>query len=630
MNRTVKKSLLGIGCAVVALAVALYTQPETAAAPRFDLKPNAHWVLDSEGVSSRKITDRAGVLHGTILGEPKLNKDAACLELSNPNDGVSIRAAVTPDADFLPKDAFSIVAWVRVDEPAEWGAFLGCFQDNGPKEKGFVVGFNKANFYFGLATEGGESGEGKITYLNGTTKYESRRWYHVAAVYDGKRMQLYVNGKLDGESKEQSGPVSYAAKAPLVIGRYRDDDEDYPMVGGIREILWCHRAVTAEQLVAHFQADAKLASAPPAAAGPKFVVEPYLQNATRTAMTVMCETDTPTTCELEYGDTYPPKLTAKSAKADMMHEIPLANLVPKTKYFYRMRCTDADGKTVDSRPLTFMTGVDADDAWSFTVIGDTQRNPRVTGKVAKLMWERRPHFVLHCGDVVDDGASKAQWTGDLFKPCSELFGRVPVFPCIGNHEKNHPHYYKYFSLPKPEYYYSYQYGNAAFFSLDTNGLRTADLQPGGVQYEWLDKALAASDAKWKICYHHHPVFSSDSDDYGNTWKGKSTDGDVRLKSLQALYEKHNVDVVFNGHIHLYERSWPIRGGKVDQKNGVVHITSGGGGGGLEDFGPTPTFFKAECRSDYHFCYVTVHRGTFHLKAFDQEGRLFDAMTLKKE
>jgi hypothetical protein len=88
-------------------------------------------------------------------------------------------------------------------------------------------------------------------------------------------------------------------------------------------------------------------------------------------------------------------------------------------------------------------------------------------------------------------------------------------------------------------------------------------------------------------------------------------------------------VVFNGHIHLYERSWPIRDNKVDQKNGVVYITSGGGGGRLEDFGPTPTFFKAECRVDYHFCYVTVQNGTFTLKAFDHEGRLFDTFTLTK-
>jgi len=94
-----------------------------------------------------------------------------------------------------------------------------------------------------------------------------------------------------------------------------------------------------------------------------------------------------------------------------------------------------------------------------------------------------------------------------------------VYPCIGNHEKNHAHYYKYFSLPKPEYYYSFKYGNAEFFVLDTNTLR--DLSPKGEQYPWLEKGLAASDAKWKFVYHHHPAYSSDADDYGNTYRGRA-------------------------------------------------------------------------------------------------------------
>jgi hypothetical protein len=68
---------------------------------------------------------------------------------------------------------------------------------------------------------------------------------------------------------------------------------------------------------------------------------------------------------------------------------------------------------------------------------------------------------------------------------------------------------------------------------------------------------------------------------------------------------------------------------VDPKAGVVHVTTGGGGGKLEDFGPTPTFFKAECRVDYHFLYATVHGGTFQVKAFDHEGRLFDAFAVTR-
>ena len=374
--------------------------------------------------------------------------------------------------------------------------------------------------------------------------------------------------------------------------------------------------------------DAPAAAAPDDPAGPAFLVEPYLQNATRTSMTVMWEADRPCTAVVEYGPTFPPQLTAAANEPAAMGEVALANLEPKTKYFYRVVCTDAAGTKLEGKPLTFFTAPDPTDAFSFTVIGDTQRNPTVTAKLAKLMWAYRPNFVIHCGDVVDDGAAKAQWTGDLFRPCAELFGRVPVFPCIGNHEKNHPDYYKYFSLPAPEYHYSFKYGNAEFFVLDTNALR--ELSPKGEQYKWLDKALAASDARWKVCYHHHPAYSSDDDDFGNAWKGPTTAGDVRVRNLVGLYEKHKVDVVFNGHVHVYERTWPVRGGKVDEKNGVTYVTSGGGGGRLETFAPTPAFFKQEFRSDYHFCAVAVHQGSFRFKAVDHEGRVFDHFALTKE
>ena len=80
---------------------------------------------------------------------------------------------------------------------------------------------------------------------------------------------------------------------------------------------------------------------------------------------------------------------------------------------------------------------------------------------------------------------------------------------------------------------------------------------------------------------------------------------------------------------MYERTWPIRDGKVDRKNGVHYITSGGGGGSLEDFSPTPAFFKAEFRSDFHYCYLTLHKGVLHLKAFDKDDRLFDQFSIEK-
>jgi len=628
-----RNQLLGLAAtAAVAAAVLLRSTP-TPAQPRPDLRPLAHWTFDPDSVRGKAVADRAGKLPGTLLGGT-LAANPPRLELDGPDDGVLIRPAVAATDGLFPKAALTAVAWVRVDEPVEYGGIVGCLQDNGPKEAGFLLGYDRKGFNFALATRGGgpvKDGFGKLTYLKGATAYEPGRWYHVAGVYDGNSMRLYVNGKLDATSDEQKGDILYAPTAPFVVGRYRDADEDTPLTGALREVLLCAHAVPADEIAAHFTADRALAELPSIrAAGPKFSVEPYLQAASRTGMTVMWETAVPCTAVVEYGPTFPPTRQAKADAADTLGEVALSGLTPNTRYFYRVVVTDSQGKTLASRNSTFTTAVQPGEAFGFTVVGDTQRNPAVTSKIARLMWERRPHFVVHCGDVVDDGAAKWQWVYDLFRPSAELFGRVPVFPCIGNHEKNHPNYYRYFSLPAPEYYYSFRYGDAEFFALDTNKDRTQGLLPGGEQYRWLDAALAKSDARWKFCFHHHPVYSSDSDDYGDTAKERTAGGDLRIRLLQQLYEKHKVDVVFNGHIHAYERTWPVREGKVDRKGGVVHVTTGGGGGKLEGFGPTPLFFQNQLRSDFHFCQVTVHRGELAFKAFDHEGRLFDHFDLRKE
>jgi phosphodiesterase/alkaline phosphatase D-like protein len=358
---------------------------------------------------------------------------------------------------------------------------------------------------------------------------------------------------------------------------------------------------------------------------PGFVVAPYLQSATPTSITIMWETSATGSSVVRYGIGGLTK-SKEGAKDVTIHEVTLTDLEPGKSYVYEVESQVGDS-SVKGPLLTFQTALGNEDAYSFVLIGDTQKNPKITQKIATLAWQRRPNFVVHLGDVVDNGPDKKEWVYELFGPCKELFGRVPVYPCIGNHEKNHAHYYKYFSLPAPEYYYQFGYGNAEFFSIDTN----KKVGPGTEQYKWLDSALAKSTAKWKFVYHHHPAYTSDDDDYGNTWKGvASKQGDMNARQLVALYEKHNVDMVFNGHIHVYERTWPIRDGKVDREKGIVYVTSGGGGGRLENFAPVPTWFKAQCRSDFHFCYVTVHGGKLTLKAFDQQGMLFDTFDVEKK
>ncbi len=62
---------------------------------------------------------------------------------------------------------------------------------------------------------------------------------------------------------------------------------------------------------------------------------------------------------------------------------------------------------------------------------------------------------------------------------------------------------------------------------------------------------------------------------------------------------------------------------------MVYGTTGVAGGGLEEFAPQRTWFSAAKYVGHHFCLVAVHEGTFELKAFDSEGRLFDLLVIEK-
>jgi hypothetical protein len=102
-----------------------------------------------------------------------------------------------------------------------------------------------------------------------------------------------------------------------------------------------------------------------------------------------------------------------------------------------------------------------------------------------------------------------------------------------------------------------------------------------------------------------------------------------MRVLVPLYEKYEVDIVWVGHIHTYERTWPIWQNRVDPARGVIYIQTGGGGAELEDFAPTRSWFTAKLLRNWQYCVVLIQGKTLTMMAYDIDGRLYDYLELQK-
>lgn len=370
-----------------------------------------------------------------------------------------------------------------------------------------------------------------------------------------------------------------------------------------------------------------------AANPPSFLVKPYLQWSSQTTMTVKWETSEPVQGYVEFGKAElgvkRPTLSQKSkGKGNVnLQTVVLTGLEAETEYFYRAVSISASGDTLRSPVYPFKTAVKQNSPFAFAVFSDTQGvpNPYVWSEIAKLAENERPNFAIHSGDQVDNGYDKMNWVGQFFPQGHEFMRKYAVFAVPGNHERDAPNFHQYLGHPEDLRCYSFVYGNTEFFMFDSN----KDVSVGSEIYKKLEADLAKSTAKWKVVSHHHPIYSSDDDDYGNTSVAKSTLGSPALAHLPALYEKYNVDLVLYGHVHTYERTWPLRENKLDLKHGIVYMTLGGCGGGLERPSPWRSWFTNKLFLNHHYGYVRIAEGELQFQAIDHHGQVFDQFTLTK-
>jgi hypothetical protein len=156
-------------------------------------------------------------------------------------------------------------------------------------------------------------------------------------------------------------------------------------------------------------------------------------------------------------------------------------------------------------------------------------------------------------------------------------------PVPGNHEYQTPGasgYFDYFGSaagPRGLGYYSYTLGSWQVIALNSE----IPIGTGSAQLEWVRQQLTASPHRCTVVYWHRPLFTSGPD-------GPNPD----MRDLWRLLYTLDVDVVINGHDHLYERFAPqTPDGRADPARGIRQFTVGTGG--AEVYGSVGTSANSE-------------------------------------
>ena len=342
--------------------------------------------------------------------------------------------------------------------------------------------------------------------------------------------------------------------------------------------------------------------------GDEIIKRPYLQNVSQRQVTIMWETKDATESRVDYGVTTDYDLFVIDYNEVKIHEVTLTSLKPETIYYYQI---SAGG---DVKSSFFLTGLYYDTPFKFVSYGDNKGGKSVHRKIVEGFLQQSPDLIISTGDIVSNGERYTVWGDHFFQPLADVINHTPIYVGIGNHEEHADHYFNFLSFPNNELWYSFDYGNSHFIALDSN----KEFAPDTEQYVWLENDLKSAKADWKFVFFHHPPYASG-------FHGSSLD--VR-DAFTPLFRKYGVDIVFNGHEHLYERTYPIGSAFTETDNPVTYVITGGGGAKLYDL--KPSIWTATGAKKNHFCAVEIWGNRLTLSAIDTDGNLLDTFSIEKE
>ena len=245
---------------------------------------------------------------------------------------------------------------------------------------------------------------------------------------------------------------------------------------------------------------------------------------------------------------------------------------------------------------------------TFAVIGDngTGKAPQydVARQMLKSHADRPFELVVMVGDNLYGSQQPRDFVDKFEIPYGPLLRMgIPFYATLGNHDEPDNRNYPKFNM-NGQRYYSFARGPVRFFVFDTNFMDPE-------QVKWIAAALASAREEWKIAVFHHPIYS-DGDRHGPN---------VALRVvLEPMLVSHDVDVVFAGHEHIYER--------IREQKGIPHFIVGSSGQ-LRKGGVTPSSDTAASFADDNaFLIATIDRGNLTFQAISRTGAVVDSGVIR--
>jgi 3',5'-cyclic AMP phosphodiesterase CpdA len=255
----------------------------------------------------------------------------------------------------------------------------------------------------------------------------------------------------------------------------------------------------------------------------------------------------------------------------------------------------------------------------FLVMGDTGQGDAGQYETAREMATMRQQFpfelVIMVGDNIYGSDAAADYVKKFETPYKPLIDAgVKFYAALGNHDNPNQASYQLFNMGGQRYYTfraspgglgKLTHGGVRFFAIDSNYLSKDEL-------DWLGKELASSGSEWKICFFHHPLYSS----------GKTHGSSQETRAaLEPMFVKNGVDVVLTGHDHIYER--------IKTEQGIQHFVVGSGGSLRKgDLARTDMTAKGYDQ-DYVFMLVEIAGDEFYYAAVTRKGQVVDSGVLHR-